>query len=130
MIRISFAGAGLFLAAAFSVSSVSVSYAQPAAPSLSEIEATRRKWDRLEGTVMAGRAGLQTRAKLRFQAPDLLQMEIDGDEARLLRPQKVVASGDETLLFDGVSKRLQLLPFNVTKQWWRGWDSPTAGLPT
>jgi len=78
-----------------------------------------------EGTVEAVANGQTTRARLQFQAPDRLRIEIEaGDNTRA---QTIVASGEETRFYDPSTRRVQRLPYNLARQWWRGWGLSFGG---
>jgi tetratricopeptide (TPR) repeat protein len=85
------------------------------------------KPERLEGTIEQTQNGVTSRARLSFQAPDKLRIEIEGDAASQIRAQVIVAAGNETRLYDPATKRVQRLPYNIARQWWRGWDLRFGG---
>ncbi|MDQ3815689.1 MAG: hypothetical protein M3347_17380, partial [Armatimonadota bacterium] len=93
-----------------------------AATSLPNIAARLPKFERVEGTVSTTSGGVTSRARLQFQAPDQLRIDVQPDEAALIPAQTVIAGADDTRLFNPSTKRVQRLPYNVAKQWWRGWS--------
>jgi outer membrane lipoprotein-sorting protein len=81
----------------------------------------------IEGTVEITSNGVTARAKLQFQAPDLLRLEIEENAASQTRAQVIIARENETRFFDPATRRVQRLPFNVARQWWRGADLSYGG---
>lgn len=76
--------------------------------------------ERIEGAIELVSNNATARAKLQFQAPDLLRLEIEENAASGTRAQIIVARENETRFFDVLSKRVQRLPFNIARNWWRG----------
>lgn len=82
---------------------------------------------RCAGTVTEASGGVTTLARLQFQAPDQLRIEIEPNPAALVAGQTIVAAGDETRLYDASTKRLHRLPYNIVREWWHGWDLGGGG---
>jgi hypothetical protein len=82
---------------------------------------------RVEGTLMQIRNGETVRAKIWFEAPARMRLEIERDEALGVDAQIVVANGDDTRLWIPATKRLRRLGFNITQKWWRGWNLTSGG---
>jgi hypothetical protein len=81
-------------------------------------------FERLEGTVTQTVDGVSSRATLQWQMPAQLRItEQSGAGAERV----IVADGDETRFLDTQSRRVRRLPFNVTKQSWRGWNLEWGG---
>jgi hypothetical protein len=97
--------------------------AQPDAAALPGL----RAFERLEGTVSETRDGALVTARLQYQAPDKLRLEIEANAAALAPAQIVVASGDETRWFEPATRRVRRLPYNVAKEPWRSRDLSSGG---
>lgn len=93
--------------------------------SIADFSARLPKVERLEGAIETTFNGATLRGQIQFQAPDKLRLEIQ--EGGGARAQTIVASGEETRLFDAATKRVQRLPYNLARQWWRGWNLPFGG---
>jgi hypothetical protein len=83
----------------------------------------------LEGTLTVqgyqtdiGLGGGTAVANVQFQQPDSLRVEMKANSSQGTRAYVLVAQGNQTQIYDPVSHRLRDLPYNVVRQWWRGWD--------
>lgn len=81
-----------------------------------------------EGTLTQTQNGATARAKIAWQPPDTLLVQIERNDASGIPAQTILANGDQTLLFAPSSKRTRRLPFNIAKSWWRG-SSLSSGGP-
>ena len=95
------------------------------AKALADFSSRLPKIERLEGTIETTTGGATLRAQLQFQAPDKLRIEIQ--EGGGARAQTIVASENETRFFDPATKRVQRVPYNVARQWWRSWNLASGG---
>lgn len=90
--------------------------------------------ERLEGTITVqgyqseiGLGGGTAVAKVQFEKPDSLRIEMQAEAARGIRGIIVVAQGKTTRIYDPVSHRLRELPYNIADEWWRGWGILNGG---
>ena len=102
-------------------------YSTQAAPATPDLLPHTPKVERVEGTVTVTRNGITSRAKLQFQAPNQLRIDIEANDAALVPAQTIVATGDETRLFYPATKRLSRLPYNITQEWWHSWELAYGG---
>ena len=80
-----------------------------------------KNFERLEGTITLQAGGATTRAAVQYQAPDNWRAEITNQSLSAPKTSAIiVAAGNETRSFDAVSQRVRRLPYNLTKQIWRG----------
>ena len=86
-------------------------------------------YQRLQGTLTVqgyqtdiGLGGGTAVATVQFEQPDSLRVEMKADSSQGIRAFVLVAQGNETQIYDPISHRLRLLPYNVVDQWWRGWS--------
>ncbi|MEO6908415.1 MAG: hypothetical protein ABI210_11050 [Abditibacteriaceae bacterium] len=86
-------------------------------------------YQRLEGTLTVqgyqtdiGLGGGTAVAKIQFEQPDSLRIEMQANPSQGTRALIVVAQGNQTESYDPVSRSLRMLPFNIVDQWWRGSD--------
>ncbi len=78
-----------------------------------------QSFERLEGIITLQANGTTTRAAVQYQAPDNWRAEITAEN----QPQVstiIVAANNETRSLDATSQRVHRLPYNITKQIWRG----------
>ncbi|HVF11106.1 MAG TPA: hypothetical protein VNA16_09905 [Abditibacteriaceae bacterium] len=101
--------------------------APSSAPAAPDALARAPKASRLEGTITATANGITSTARISFQAPDQLRIDVQKDDAALIVAQTMAAAGDETRLFDAVTKRVHALPYNVAREWWRDWGLSNGG---
>ncbi len=80
-----------------------------------------------EGTVSQTQNGLTTRAKIAWQPPETLTIEVLPNAALGASAQTIAARGDQTVLFDAATKRARRFGFNIAKNWWRGADLASGG---
>ncbi len=80
-----------------------------------------------EGTLVQTQNGAVTRAKIAWQPPESLQIEVEADAEGGIAAQTVVARGDETFLIWPATRRVQRYPFNIAKAWWRGFNLQSGG---
>lgn len=77
------------------------------------------------GTFSATSNGIELKADFKFQAPHSLRIDLQPNGPALVNAQTVIASGDQTLLYDLQTRRIQRLGYNIVKQPWRsgvlGW---------
>jgi len=90
--------------------------------------------ERLEGTLTVqgyqteiGLGGGTAVARVQFEKPDSLRIEMQAEPARGIRGIIVVAQGKSTRIYDPVSHRLRELPYNIAVEWWRGWSVLNGG---
>ena len=81
-----------------------------------------KTFERLEGTVALEANGVTSRAQVQFQAPNQWRADITGTPNPNTPNAKtvIVAIGDETRSLDATSQRVRRLPYNITRQVWRG----------
>ncbi|HEY0072740.1 MAG TPA: hypothetical protein VGB77_01470, partial [Abditibacteriaceae bacterium] len=77
-------------------------------------------FERTEGTIALQVNDVATRATVQFEAPDKWRAEITGAAASTQGKTIIVASGAETRSLDAISQRVRRLPYNITRQVWRG----------
>ncbi|RYE50363.1 MAG: hypothetical protein EOP21_03990, partial [Hyphomicrobiales bacterium] len=80
-----------------------------------------------EGTLTQTQNGATAKAKIAWQPPETLLIEIERDDASQTPAQTILTRGDETLLFDPAGKRTHRFAFNIAKSWWRGADLSSGG---
>jgi hypothetical protein len=73
----------------------------------------------IEGTVVMTRGGVQTRASLKFQAPDRLAVHIQGDEAKLVADEVYLAQGESQLTYNDFTRRVRRWKWSSAQQPWR-----------
>jgi hypothetical protein len=81
-----------------------------------------------QGTVTQTQNGVTARAKIAWQPPSTLVVEVERDDSSLTAAQTVLAHGDETLIYEPASKRTRRTAFNVATNWWRS-SNLSAGGP-
>ncbi len=78
----------------------------------------RAQMPRVEGTLTQSGDGVPLRARLFFQPPDSLKIEVLNERDEV--SQTVVSRENQTQTFDARSKRLGVLSANVVREWFRG----------
>lgn len=61
-------------------------------------------------------------ATVKFEQPDSLRVEMKANSSQGIRPYILVTQENQTQIYDPVSHRLRVLPYNIVDEWWRGWD--------
>lgn len=116
---------GLLSSASIFSTSVLAQNTEVADKPLADFSSRLPRTERIEGTLETTFNNTTLRGQLQFQAPDKLRIELaEGNGARALI---LVASAEETRIFDPETKRVQRLPYNFARQWWRGWDLRFGG---
>ena len=78
----------------------------------------RAQMPRVEGTITQSGDGVPLQARLFFQPPDSLKIEVLNGQGEV--SQTVVASENQTQTFDVRSKRLGVIGANIVREWFRG----------
>jgi len=97
--------------------------------SLTKVLSKLPVYQRLEGTLTVqgyqtdiGLGGGTAVATVKFEQPDSLRVEMKANSSQGIRAYVLVTQGKQTQIYDPVSHRLRVLPYNIVDQWWRGWD--------
>jgi len=85
------------------------------------------KFERLEGTITATSGGITSKARLSWEAPQKLRIDIEADPAALIDAQTIITEGSQTFQYTPLTKRVQRLPYNIATQWWRSWGLGNGG---
>jgi len=82
---------------------------------------------RFQGTLTQTRGSVPTSAQIWWQAPDQFKVEVARDDKMAIPAETVLASGNQTLIFEPATLRVHRLGYNVATTWWRGWGLLAGG---
>ncbi|HEX9996499.1 MAG TPA: hypothetical protein VGB45_05090 [Abditibacterium sp.] len=80
-----------------------------------------------EGTMSQTQNGITTRAQIAWQPPETLVIQTPREDANGIGAQTIIASGNQTLLYQSGTKRTRRYGFNIAKSWWRGSNLESGG---